>query len=174
MSQFPDGKPEHEQPRWRQDFPIDWPQDQYVSRRDLLKFLIVISGGFSVGQIWIGLNAATQGKEEWPRKLLSQTTALQVGESLLFSYPGEEDRCLLVRTGGDTEFVAFSQKCTHLACAVVPEPEHDRFHCPCHAGYFDIHTGVPIAGPPRRPLPKIELEIVGNEIFAVGITKRGA
>ena len=30
----PDGAPPEAQPRWRQDFPIDWPADQYVARRD--------------------------------------------------------------------------------------------------------------------------------------------
>ena len=25
-------------PPWRRDFPIDWPQDEYVSRRDFIKF----------------------------------------------------------------------------------------------------------------------------------------
>ena len=30
----PDFAPAHAQPAWRQDFPIDWPQDLYVERRD--------------------------------------------------------------------------------------------------------------------------------------------
>ena len=167
-SAFPDGRPAEEQPRWRQDFPIDWPQDQYVSRRDLLKFFVVISAGFSIGQLWIGWKAAGKSTESFPRKKLGRVDDLQVGQSLLFTYPVEDERCLLVRTGHD-EFVAFSQKCTHLACAVVPQPEHDRFHCPCHAGFFDIRTGQPTAGPPRRPLPKIELEIANGEIYAVGV-----
>lgn len=170
MSKFPDGKPAEEQPRWRQDFPIDWPQDQYVSRRDLLKFFVVISAGFSIGQIWIGWSSAHRRTGDWPRKLLGTTTELSVGGSKLFTYPDDGERCLLVRTG-QSEYVAFSQKCTHLACAVVPEPQHDRFHCPCHAGYFDIRTGRPIAGPPRRPLPQVELEVSGGEIFAVAMRK---
>src|SRR5579875_3286117 len=28
-------------PAWRQDFPIDWPQDHYVARRDFTKFLVL-------------------------------------------------------------------------------------------------------------------------------------
>lgn len=168
MSQFPDGKLEHEQPRWRQDFPIDWTQDQYVSRRDLLKFLVVVSCGFSIGQLWIGWQSTGRRSSELPRKSLGKVTDLDVGGSLLFTYPDDKERCLLVRIS-ETEHVAFSQKCTHLACAVVPEPQHDRFHCPCHSGYFDIKSGHPIAGPPRRPLPQVELEVVGEEIYAVGM-----
>lgn len=167
MSSFPDGKPAEEQPRWRQDFPIDWPQDQYVSRRDLLAFMVVVSSGFSIGQLWIGWNSFQSKKETFPRKALEGAAGLKVGESLLFTYPNENERCLLVRTADN--FVAFSQKCTHLACAVVPEPETNRFHCPCHSGYFDMLTGRPLAGPPRRPLPKIELEISGDEVYAIGV-----
>ena len=28
--------------------------------------------------------------------------------------------------------------------------------CPCHHGKFDVETGEPIAGPPRRPLPEFK------------------
>ena len=33
----PDWRPMAEQPAWRTDFPIDWPQDHYVERRDFMK-----------------------------------------------------------------------------------------------------------------------------------------
>ena len=49
----PAGRPLAGQPQWRQDFPIDWPQDQYVSRRDFTKFMVLTSLAFVVGQMWI-------------------------------------------------------------------------------------------------------------------------
>src|SRR5574339_36074 len=49
----PDGAPAHLQPAWRQDFPIDWPQDLYVERRDFMKFMVLTSAAFTVGQLWI-------------------------------------------------------------------------------------------------------------------------
>lgn len=168
MSAFPDGRPAAEQPRWRQDFPIDWPQDQYVSRRDFLRFLVVVSCGFSVGQLWIGWKGHQSDTSGFPRKKVEGASTLGVGQSLLFTYPNESERCLLVRRE-ENRYVAFSQKCTHLSCAVVPESQANRFHCPCHAGYFDMETGQPLAGPPRRPLPRIELELVGRDVYAVGI-----
>ena len=70
------------------------------------------------------------------------------------------------------EFVAFSQKCTHLSCAVIPRPDEGIFFCPCHEGRFDLRTGVPIAGPPKRPLTRIVLERRGDEIYAVGVEER--
>src|SRR3954463_8627058 len=49
----PDFAPASAQPAWRQDFPIDWPQDQYVERRDFMKFLVLTSTALTVGQFWI-------------------------------------------------------------------------------------------------------------------------
>jgi Rieske Fe-S protein len=71
-----------------------------------------------------------------------------------------------------TEFVAFGQKCTHLSCAVIPQVAEGSFFCPCHDGRFDLRTGVPIAGPPRRPLTRVLLEMRGRDIYAVGVEER--
>jgi Rieske Fe-S protein len=78
---------------------------------------------------------------------------------------------VLVRLS-EGELVAYSQKCTHLSCAVIPEPDQGGLRCPCHEGFFDLRSGSPTAGPPRRPLPRITLEIRGREIYATGIEVR--
>src|SRR6188768_3818220 len=53
ISIAPDFAPADAQPAWRQDFPIDWPQDLYVERRDFMKFLVLTSAAFTLGQLWI-------------------------------------------------------------------------------------------------------------------------
>lgn len=47
---FPDGQPEHEQPKWRRDFPIDVEADEYGARRDFTKFMVLTSLAFVCGQ----------------------------------------------------------------------------------------------------------------------------
>lgn len=169
MTIAPDGRAEAEQPRWRQDFPIDWPQDHYVSRRDFTKFMVLTSLAFTFGQFWIGLqNFLRQRRGEMPIRQIAAVEQLRVGGALTFAYPGEKERCVLVRSDEKT-FVAFSQECTHLSCAVVPEPEKGRFLCPCHSGSFDLLTGRPTAGPPRRPLARVKLEVRQGAIYATGI-----
>jgi Rieske Fe-S protein len=168
----PDGKPLDEQPRWRQDFPIDWPQDHYVARRDFTKFLVLTSFAFAFGQFWIVVqNWLRQRRGQLPLQPIAKLNELAVGKSLVFAYPEADDKCLLVRIG-EQQFVAFGQECTHLACAVVPEPEKKRFFCPCHNGAFDLTTGKPMAGPPRRPLPRVMLEIRNDTIYATGVEVR--
>lgn len=168
----PDGKPFHDQPQWRNDFPIDWPQDEFVARRDFTKFLVLTSLAFVVGQWWIALqNMSRKRRGAPPITRLAGLSDLAVGQSLVFTYPAPHEPCILVRTA-EHRFVAFSQKCTHLSCAVKPEPEKGRFFCPCHHGFFDLETGEQAGGPPRRPLPKITLEIRGDAIYATGVEVR--
>ncbi len=170
----PDGRPAAEQPAWRQDFPIDWPQDEYVERRDFVKFLTLTSFAFVVGQFWIAGKQWLRRGEAPPGALrIASIADIAVGGSLVFDYPGVHDSCILVRLS-DTEFVAFGQKCTHLSCAVIPKPEEGVFHCPCHEGLFDLRTGRQLAGPPPRPLPKVTLAVRDGEIFATGVAAGGA
>jgi len=168
----PDFAPADRQPAWRQDFPIDWPQDEYVERRDFMKFLVLTSGALAVGQLWIAAqNWFRRQRGQPPRQRIATVDDLAVGAALSFTYPGPHDPCLLVRLTA-AEFVAFNQKCTHLSCAVIPRPAERSFFCPCHEGRFDLRSGVPTAGPPSRPLTRIVLDIDGRDVYAVGVEER--
>lgn len=168
----PDARPMSAQPKWRQDFAIDWPQDHYVARRDFARFMVLTSGAFVVGQGWVAASSLVRSRRPaLPRVRIASAAATAAGTATVFRYPSESDPCLLIRTG-EGELVAFSQLCTHLSCAVVPNFEEGVLHCPCHEGYFDLATGVNIAGPPPRPLPVIELELDGDDVYAVGVRTR--
>src|SRR3954468_14883097 len=134
----PNFAPASAQPAWRQDFPIDWPQDLYVERRDFMKFLVLTSAAFTLGQLWIGFqNWYRRTSGQPPMLRIASLDDLAVGAALVFAYPDEHDPCLLVRLT-TSEFVAFSQKCTHLSCAVILRPAEGRFLCPCHAGRLGL------------------------------------
>ena len=169
-ARFPDGRPESEQPAWRHDFPIDWPEDNYVARRDYTKFLVLTSFAFVVGQAWIGLQGLLR-RGRPPRRRVARLGEIPGGGVLAFHYPARHDPCLLLRPDERT-LVAYGQKCTHLSCAVVPRPERGALHCPCHVGSFDIVSGRPVAGPPRRPLPRVTLEVRGGVVYATGVEER--
>lgn len=170
----PDGRPMDGQPAWRTDFPIDWPQDHYVERRDFMKFMVLTSVAFAAGQLWIAA-------ENWLRRRRGEPDAVRlaalddvpVGEARTFAYPTEHDPCVLVRTAERT-VIGYGQKCTHLSCAVIPQVAGGVIRCPCHDGIFDLASGRPVAGPPRRPLSRIHLEIRGAAIVATGVEERTA
>ena len=180
----PDWRSMDVQPAWRKDFPIDWPQDHYVARRDFAKFMVLTSLAFFVGQVWIGVqNWWRRAAGRPPIRKVASLRDLTIGEVLVFGYPHEKDKCLLIRVGeGPEGLLAYSQKCTHLSCAVIPHVEVDQLTgqvngqivCPCHEGYFDLFTGRKVAGPPPRPLPRIQLEVRGEDVYATGIEWRTA
>lgn len=167
---FPNGRPESEQPKWRRDFPIDVEADEYGARRDFTKFMVLTSAAFAFGQFWIALQSLFR-RRGTARKRIAAVSDIAVGQAVSFHYPTKLDPCLLIRQS-EEDFVAYSSQCTHLMCPVRPDLKHNRLHCPCHEGYFDATTGKPTAGPPRRPLPRIELSIEGGEVYATAIEER--
>jgi nitrite reductase/ring-hydroxylating ferredoxin subunit len=167
----PDGRPLSDQPKWRQDFPIDWPQDEYVSRRDLTKFMALTSMAFVAGQFWIVGKSALARPPVYLRRAIARVDQVPVGTSLVFGYPGEHDQRVLVRLG-EEHYVAYDQKCTHLLCPVFPRVAEGVLHCPCHNGYFSLDDGRPISGPPQRPLPRVELEVEDGVIYATRVVLR--
>ena len=164
----PDGREWSEQPRWRRDFPIGLEADEYVSRRDFTKFMVLISSAFACGQLWIvGQNAWRERRGKPPLKEVARLSELPIGGTVVFHYPTEHDSCVLVRLG-ERKLVAFDQACTHLSCPVIPRVRENRFECPCHHGSFDLESGRPTAGPPRRPLARIRIDLVGDKVLANG------
>ncbi|MEO8845237.1 MAG: Rieske (2Fe-2S) protein [Kofleriaceae bacterium] len=169
ISVAPDGRPMEQQPRWRQDFAIDVPEANFVARRDFARFLVLTSGAFVAGQTWIAAKSLVRNRRARPgRRWIASLAALPAGSATMFAYPGDLDPCLLIRMR-DGKLLAYSQKCTHLSCAVIPDIDHGILRCPCHEGIFDLATGRNLAGPPPRPLPTIEIEIAGDDVFAVGV-----
>jgi Rieske Fe-S protein len=168
----PNWKSLHSQPAWRKDFPIDWPQDHYVARRDFTKFLVLTSLALVVGQLWIAAqNVLRRRRGQPPIVKIASLASLPVGATAQFDYPQEHDSCILIRLG-ENQFVAYGQKCTHLSCAVIPHVDKGQILCPCHEGVFDLATGDKLAGPPPRPLPRVHLERRGDDLYATGIEWR--
>lgn len=170
-------------PRWRQDFPIHWENDHYVTRRELAKFLTLGSALLVGANALLAVVGRLRPRPAAPAMRIASASALGAGESLLFRYPTERDPCILVRTN-DGRLAAYSQVCTHLSCAVVYERgdaagaegrgegargDGERLYCPCHHGVFSCAEGLPTAGPPTRRLPRIRLETRGDELWAVGV-----
>ena len=139
----PDFAPADAQPAWRQDFPIDWPQDLYVERRDFMKFLVLTSARVHAGP---GLDRPAELVPEAQRPAAGAADCLgrRSGRRRPSASPIRTSTNPVCSCGWRaSEFVAFSQKCTHLSCAVIPRPAEGSFYCPCHEGRS-------ISGPARR------------------------
>lgn len=59
----------------------------------------------------------------------------------------------------------FSAICTHLGCIVFWNAQKGVIQSPCHDGRFNAVTGNVISGPPPRPLPAYEFEVVKDQVY---------
>lgn len=160
------------EPLWKEEVAIDGAEEHYVQRRQFTKFLVLTSLGMFVGNLWILVRSWLHKDTPYPALPVARIGELAVGSVKLFRYPDSENPCILVRLEVDS-YAAYSQKCTHLSCAVYYSREHNRLECPCHEGYFSVRDGRVLQGPPPRPLPRVLLERRGDELFAVGIDLSG-
>jgi arsenite oxidase small subunit len=154
--------------RWREDFPVRWDADHYLTRRELAKFLTLGSGLLSGATAALALASRMGTRSDWPAMRIPAAASLLPGSSLLFRYPTDADPCLLIKTGGG-ELKAYSQVCTHLSCAVRYEAGANTIECPCHRGFFAVEDGRPVAGPPTRALPRVRLETRTDGVYATGM-----
>lgn len=157
------------EPLWREEFSVHGADERYVNRRQLAKFLVLTSLGMFVGNVWILVKSWLTGKPAYPLREVAAVDEIPVGGVKLFRYPGPDDPCILVRAG-ESEYAAYSQKCTHLSCAVYYARDENRLECPCHEGYFSVRDGRVLQGPPQRPLPRVVLERRGGVLVAVGMS----
>ena len=104
---------------------------------------------------------------------IANASEIEPGGVKLFTYPRPERPLHSCAHRQTNKFVAYSQKCTHLSCAVYYAKDRDRLECPCHEGYFSIEDGRVLQGPPPRPLPRIQLEQRGDELMATGVEEHG-
>jgi Rieske Fe-S protein len=153
---------------WRDEFSIDSATDSYVTRRQFSKFLTLTSLGMFAGNLWILIRSWFSSTPTFEALQVGLADEIAIGGVKLFSYPTPEDPCIMVRTGID-QYVAYSQKCTHLSCAVYFEKNENRLECPCHEGYFSVADGSVLQGPPTRPLPRITLKREGDNLVATGV-----
>ncbi len=161
---------EGENCKWREDFPIETGADNYVTRREFTKFLVLASGATVVGNGYFVIRGMEQRRESFPVVEIASTDEISPGAVKLFHYPDADEPAILIRLASG-DFVAYKQRCTHLSCPVHFSVDVNRIECPCHNGTFDAATGAVLAGPPPRPLPKILIRTEGEKIFAVGVAE---
>lgn len=151
---------------------MSWDQDNFVTRRELAGILALGSGILAAATVFATVVGHRRTDSTWPRVRVGSAVSLAAGDSILFRYPTDRDPCILIRTK-EGALCAFSQVCTHLSCAVVYRKTDDRLFCPCHQGVFECAArkggAPPLEGPPTRPLPRITLQVEGDDVFAVGV-----
>ncbi|MGH2637151.1 MAG: arsenate reductase (azurin) small subunit [Actinomycetota bacterium] len=147
-----------------------------ITRRQALVGGGVAAAGAGAAAIVIATSG--DGEGEFPRLSVARVDDLQPNEPVSFEYPLEGQSSVLVDLGdevpggvGDNNsIVAYSALCQHMGCDVQFVSEGGYMLCPCHQSKYDpAREGNVIQGVAQAPLPRIELEIDGDDIVAVGV-----
>lgn len=157
-------------PHWKKAFPLDLAEEAHFGRREFVRFLALVSAGFTAGIGYLGLRrkplhgAPEHGPSQETLRVCGPDD-LAPGQSRLFTYRDDQDRCILVRTPAG-ELRAYRQACTHLGCSVRWDGQ--RLECPCHHGFFEVDRGFPVQGPPVRPLSALRVDTRPDGIWILG------
>lgn len=163
-------------PKWREDFPIEQEFDDFITRRDFVRFLGLVSAGLLVGNASIVVRSLTEKEGPFPEVEVAGAADLAVGKWMVFKYPDPHTDAILIRRESG-EYISFLQKCPHLACPVSYHQSEDgcaeHIGCRCHNGRFDIETGKGTQGPPRelRPLRQVVLRHDAGRVIAIGLNE---
>lgn len=147
---------------------LDSLTDAAASRRGFLTFLMACSAALFLATVPFAWRFLRRREERYPKVALGRVTDMPPGEARPFVYPGKDNPALLVHLPNG-EWRAFEGTCTHLSCVVYWDAASGRVICPCHNAAFAAQTGAVLMGPPRRPLPRIELRVESDTLYAVGI-----
>ena len=144
-----------------------------TTRREFCADLLLTSTGLMLAAPGVTKAVATQDSMvAYPPRMIEGAELLLPGSSLYFNYPKRNDPAVLLRVS-ESEYRAYSRRCSHAGCSVEFDPRSRYLMCPCHRGAFDGRMGHVMFGPPRRPLDEIVLEVrAGGYIWAVGRNSR--
>ncbi len=162
-----------------------------ISRRSFIEGLGFATGGAAVGiAIGLGIPSLTDDGgaagsapaivTAYPRVKIATLSSLTVGKVVDFNYPTEKSPASLFRLGRpaaggigpDRDIVAFATDCTHMGCPLRGMFKADHAilgPCVCHFTTFDLTLrGMVVLGQATENLPQIVLDLVGDDIIAVG------
>jgi Rieske Fe-S protein len=95
-------------------------------------------------------------KKSLRKVILGKASMLFSGGKAIVRKVNDDTVIIVQKESGEIE--AFSAKCTHAGCMVEWKETQHAFLCKCHGGVFN-EKGDPIAGPPKKPLNKIQVDI---------------
>lgn len=139
-----------------------------ITRRQVIGWLLgfsvisTLSGVLTpiIGYLWPPARASSRGTGG--RTLVGAVTDFSLSSGQVVSVNDEPVMVVNTEAGG---IKAYSAICTHLACITYWHETRQVIQCPCHDGRFNPLTGAVISGPPPRPIPAYELEIVDGEVY---------
>ena len=148
-------------------------EPSHTTRRVFCTDLLLTSAGLLLAAPAVTKGVAAQDSlVAYPPRKIDGAELLLPGSSLYFNYPTRNDPAVLLRFS-ESEYRAYSRRCSHAGCSVNFHAPSRCLMCPCHRGAYDARMGHVMFGPPQRPLDEIVLEVrAGGQLWAVGKNSR--
>ena len=140
------------------------------SRRGFLKFSALGFGAVAVAPSLMAADGKSQMSVfgEYTKAKVGSLATLKKNGELDFAYPNGNSLCKAVYVDGQVK--AYSTICTHKGCPTMYDKKTETFVCPCHFTKYDAKKdGQMIIGHATGGLPKVILEINGDDIYAIGV-----
>jgi cytochrome b6-f complex iron-sulfur subunit len=142
------------------------PQDEPVSRRGFLKYVVLgVAGLATAAGVVVPIVAYL-----WPPKQTGAAASGKVNVAAVADLPPNTGKVysvankpVIVINAADG-YHALSAVCTHLGCIVFWNEQKQVIACPCHAGFFTTNGAV-ISGPPPAPLATYPVQVQGDQIY---------
>jgi cytochrome b6-f complex iron-sulfur subunit len=135
-----------------------------VGRRRFLSQAVmgfgILFGIGTLGLRFLQFLVPMRTQKEAQTVLIGAESRIPLGEAVPMDLGGHKILVLKTEEG----VTAFSRRCTDLGCLVSWNKERAQFVCPCHQGTFD-RTGLNIAGPPPRPLDRLQIVTRGDQLY---------
>ena len=106
------------QEEWREEFPYPWDEDEIITRRDTLRFLLAGSGALFLATGVLAIIGNLPKGENVKAVPIAKVGELAENEWRVFNFPDQYAQGILINLPGKG-LVAYSDVCTHLSCAVV-------------------------------------------------------
>lgn len=138
---------------------------------------VVIGGGAATAVAIAGRHDGGSGSS-YPRVAVARVSDLSQGTPVTFDYPLQGQQSILLDmgeavpggVGGNQSIVAYSILCQHMGCPVGHVPDGGYLLCGCHQSRYDpARLGTVVQGVAQMSLPRILLEVDGDDVLAVGV-----
>src|SRR5437588_4126152 len=109
-------KKSHEQ--WREEFPYPWEEDEIITRRDTLRFLLAGSGALFLATGALAIIGHLPQGDNVQAVAIAKEGELAENEWRVFNFTDKYAHGILINLPGEG-LVDYSDLCSHLSCAVV-------------------------------------------------------
>lgn len=138
-----------------------------MNRRTFIRNILTAIIGLQLAALFFSFFRRSGRGETNDKQWLELGNVSDFKNGQTYSFPNNK---LFLHRSTEGGFIALSNKCTHLGCAISLDTKAQQFICPCHASKFD-QVGRVLQSPANRPLDYHPIQLHAGKI-AVDLSRK--